>query len=190
MVDNLMAPGSSPSLENKPNDNNLAIAELKEDEYNFVSALQIIESGSLSMVLKAITELNVFGIMAKARQDHQLSAKEIVDQLQPAVQNPNAASMLDRMLRLLAAYSVVSCSVGQDRTGRAERRYGLGSLSKLFVEDENAVSLGPLLSFVTDSVMRAPWLVLSFLSLPLHIKVLLCLVGRGLMSLTFPYVEF
>lgn len=160
-VDNIMAPGSSPSLENNPNDNNFATAEVEEDECNFVSALQIIESGSLSMVLKAVAELDVFGIMAKAGQGqdqgHQLFAKEIVDQLQPAVRNPNAASMLDRMLRLLATHSVVSCSVGPDSAGRVERRYGLAPLSKLFVEDENAVSLGPLLSFVTDSVMRTPW---------------------------------
>ena len=160
-----MAPGSSLPLENKPNDtNNVVTAEVEEDEYNFVSALQIIESGGLPMVLNAIADLDVFGVMAKVGQGHQLSAKEIMDQLQPTVQNPNAASMLDRMLRLLATYSVVSCTVGPDSSGRVERRYGLAPLSKLFVADENAVSLGPLLSFVTDSVMRAPWLVLSFIT--------------------------
>ncbi|XP_048503939.2 cathecol O-methyltransferase 1 [Beta vulgaris subsp. vulgaris] len=84
------------------------------------------------MALKAAVELNIFDIMAKAGPDRLLSPKEIVAEL-PASQNPDAASMLDRVLRLLACHSVVSCSFENTAAvgGGVERRYGLSPTSSM-----------------------------------------------------------
>ncbi|XP_010687485.3 cathecol O-methyltransferase 1 [Beta vulgaris subsp. vulgaris] len=132
--------------------------EVEDDDANFVAATLIMQSGTLSMAMKAAVELNIFDIMAKAGLDRLLSPKEIVAEL-PASQNPDAASMLDRVLRLLACHSVVSCSFEHTAAvgGGVERRYGLSPISKFFVGDENGVSLGPFLSLTEDPIVRASW---------------------------------
>lgn len=129
-----------------------------DDDAHFLAAAQIMQSGVLPMALKAAVELNIFKIMAKAGPDRLLSPKEIAAEL-PASHNPDASSMLDRVLRLLACHSVVSCSFEHTATvgGGVERRYGLSPISKLFVGDENGISLGPFLSLVEDPIVRASW---------------------------------
>ncbi|MED6179216.1 hypothetical protein PIB30_115055, partial [Stylosanthes scabra] len=52
------------------------------------------------MALKTTIELGVFDIIAKAGEGAKLSAKDIVDRI--GTNNPEAPSMLDRVLRLLA----------------------------------------------------------------------------------------
>ncbi|XP_031253949.1 caffeic acid 3-O-methyltransferase-like [Pistacia vera] len=91
------------------------------------------------IVLKAAIELNLFAIMAKAGPGAHISASEIVSQL--PTNNPSAASMLDRMLRLLASHSMLKCSLRTLEDGRVEKLYALTPSSQLFVSNDDELSL-------------------------------------------------
>ena len=85
--------------------------------------------------------------------------------------NPDAAAMLDRMLQLLASYSVLTCSVAEaDASISSQRRvYGLAPVAKYFMQNRTygagrGVSLGPLLALLQDKVFIDSW---SVFSLPL-----------------------
>lgn len=82
---------------------------------------------------------------------------QIVSQL--PTQNPEAPIMLDRMLRMLASYSLFTSSLVDDPTihGSVHRVYGLGPISKYFVKNENGASLGPLLDLLQDKVLTDIW---------------------------------
>ncbi|CAA7057576.1 unnamed protein product [Microthlaspi erraticum] len=72
--------------------------------------------------------------------------------------------MIDRLLRLLIAYSVCTCKLVQDEEGRDTRTYGLGKVGKKFVKDEDGISIAPYVilsciqtngtiwSYLTDSI--------------------------------------
>lgn len=164
---------SNSSASEKPttiSNTNLQLPDHEEQEdADFLAAAQILQSGTLPLALKTAVELNIFGIMAKAGLP--LSPNEIAAEL-PACQNPDAPSLLDRVLRLLACHSVVSCSVVEAADGNVERRYGLGVISRFFVGDENGISLGPFISLVEDPIVRASWLVLSFLFFSMNLVLL------------------
>ncbi|GAB2291142.1 hypothetical protein Dimus_025399 [Dionaea muscipula] len=102
------------------------------------------------MVMHAAMQLNLFEIIA---ENGPLTAVEIAGKL-PS-QNPEAPAMLDRMLRMLATYSVVTCSV----VGDGRRVYGLAPVAKYFVRNEDGVSFCPLMDLGVDRVMVESWLV-------------------------------
>ncbi|CAA7391545.1 unnamed protein product [Spirodela intermedia] len=58
----------------------------------------------------------------RAGSGAQLFPEEIVAQL--PTENQEAAVMVDRILRLLASYSILICSVVNDEVRKARRRYG------------------------------------------------------------------
>ena len=74
--------------------------------------------------------------------------------------NPNAATMLDRILRMLACHSVLGCSVVVDDFRSFQRLYSLSSVSKHFVRNEDGVSLGPFMALLQDKVFLDSWCVL------------------------------
>ncbi|XP_044491300.1 caffeic acid 3-O-methyltransferase-like isoform X2 [Mangifera indica] len=69
-----------------------------------------------------------------------------------SAQNKDAPLMVDRILRLLASYSVLTCNVVD-----LERLYGLTPVSKYFVRDQNGVSLCPLMALVQAKVFMDSW---------------------------------
>ncbi|MED6197568.1 hypothetical protein PIB30_057646 [Stylosanthes scabra] len=73
--------------------------EHQEEDDGFLIS-QMAWSIVVPMALRTTIELGVFDIIAKAGEDAKLSAKDIVDQI--GTNNPEAATMLDRVLRLLA----------------------------------------------------------------------------------------
>ncbi|QHN91988.1 hypothetical protein HN51_050268 [Arachis hypogaea] len=74
----------------------------QEQEDGFLIARQITSSSVVvPMVLRTAIELGVFEIIAKEGESAKLSAKGIVDHI--GTNNPEGASMLDRLLRLLAS---------------------------------------------------------------------------------------
>ncbi|KAJ0079787.1 hypothetical protein Patl1_23255 [Pistacia atlantica] len=91
------------------------------------------------IVLKAAIELNLFAIMAKVGPGAHISASEIASQL--PTNNPSAASMLDRMLRLLASHSMLKYSLRTLEDGRVEKLYALTPSSQLFVSNDDELSL-------------------------------------------------
>uniref|UniRef100_A0A7C9DQU9 O-methyltransferase dimerisation domain-containing protein n=1 Tax=Opuntia streptacantha TaxID=393608 RepID=A0A7C9DQU9_OPUST len=106
-------------------------------------------------VVKAIIDLNVFEIIRRSGGAAQLSAAEIAAQLDTA--NPDAATVLDRMLRLLAAFSVVTSSLRSLPDGGSERVYGLAPVCKYLTKNEDGVSFAPTSFISHDRVLTQVW---------------------------------
>ncbi|KAG5601238.1 hypothetical protein H5410_032608 [Solanum commersonii] len=136
--------------------NQLPISIGSEKEGNFTYAMQLLSSSVLPFVLNSTIELDVFEILAKAN-DTQLSSSQIVSKM--ACNNPiDAANMLDRMLYVLATYSLLTCSINNNNV----RVYGLSPVGKMFVSDnEDGASLGPVLALLQHKVLINTWFGLS-----------------------------
>ncbi|CAI9114776.1 OLC1v1015574C2 [Oldenlandia corymbosa var. corymbosa] len=135
---------------------------IEDEEQHFSYAMQLVGSASLPMVLMAAVRLDLFAIIAGAGPGAKLSASEIADR-NSLLTNPNAASMLDRMLRLLASHSVLTCSSvdgggdGGSQRVYGQRVYGLAPVAKYFVRNKRGVSLGPFLDLNNDIVITQTW---------------------------------
>ncbi|KAK6247726.1 hypothetical protein QUC31_019291 [Theobroma cacao] len=128
----------------------------EQNQESFSYAIQIVTSNALPMSMHAAIQLQLFEIIAKAGPDAKLSPKEIAAQLR--TKNPDAPSMLDRLLRVLASHNIVGCSVADDEQGNnPQRLYSLTPVSKFFVPNEDGVSLGPLMSLLQDKVFLDSW---------------------------------
>ncbi|KAK2649939.1 hypothetical protein Ddye_017428 [Dipteronia dyeriana] len=122
-----------------------------EEEAYYAYANNLALSVVLPMALRTAVELDVFNIIAKAGPGAKLSPSEIATQIPTT--NPNAANMLDRILRLLASYRVLDCSLNSGR----ERLYGISRVSKYFVSNEDGVSLAPFLVLPLQRVFLKSW---------------------------------
>ena len=92
-----------------------------------------------------------------------LCAKDIAAHLR--CKNPEAANMLDRILRVLASHSVLNCSVVEDdnpKLGSFKRLYSLAPLAKHFACNDDGVSLGPFIALAQHKVYLDSWLVFFF----------------------------
>lgn len=128
----------------------------EEEEQHFSYAMQLVTTGSLPMVLLAAIRLDVFEIIAEAGPSAQLSPSEIATRL--SLKNPDASLMLDRMLRLLATHSVLTCAgAAGEGEGAIPRVYGLSPVSKYFVRNPEGASLGALLALLQDKVFTDSW---------------------------------
>ena len=128
--------------------------QLPEDE--LCSYAMTIAAGSIPpMVLRAVVELDVLEIIKKAGVGASLSPEEIAAQL--PTKNPEAASMLDRMLRLLASYCVLSYSLQTLPDGRVQRLYGLAPVCKFLTKNDDGVSLGALSLTIQDKILMKSW---------------------------------
>jgi caffeic acid 3-O-methyltransferase / acetylserotonin O-methyltransferase len=134
-----------------------------EDE-ECMFAMQLASASVVPMALKAAIELDVLEIIAKAGPGAQLSPSHIVSQL--PTQNPDAPTMLDRILRLLASYSILTCSLSNDKDGRVERLYGLAPVCKFLVKNQDNVSIAPLVLMNHDKVLMESW----YLSISLNLS--------------------
>ncbi|XP_042509161.1 caffeic acid 3-O-methyltransferase-like [Macadamia integrifolia] len=114
-----------------------------EEEQSELLAMEMVSASVLPMVLKAALELHVFDIIAEAGPSARLSPLDIASRL--PTQNPDAPRLLDRMLRLLASHSALTCSV----LNHDNRVYGLAPASKLFLKDKDG---GSLASFFTHRI--------------------------------------
>ena len=117
-------------------------------------ALSIASSSSLLMALKATIELDVIGIIHRAGSGAHLSPAQIAAQL--PTKNPDAtASMLDRLLRVLANNSILSCSLRAfPNDGLVERLYGLAPVCRFFAKPHD---FGPMLLLLQDKVFTDAW---------------------------------
>ncbi|RWR80853.1 caffeic acid 3-O-methyltransferase 1 [Cinnamomum micranthum f. kanehirae] len=125
-----------------------------EDE-ECMFAMQLASASVLPMALKAAIELDVLEIIAKSGADGCLSPWEIASQL--PTKNPDAPTMLDRILRLLASYSILTCSLKTHDDGSVERLYGLAPVCKFLVKNQDGVSIAPLVLMTQDKVLMESW---------------------------------
>ncbi|KAA8544821.1 hypothetical protein F0562_019588 [Nyssa sinensis] len=94
------------------------------------------------MAIKAAIELNVFNIISDSGAEAQLSSAEIVSKIPTT--NPNAAAVLDRILRVLGSRSLLSTSSRPCPNGE-ERTYGLSMESRALVTNTDGVCLAPVM---------------------------------------------
>ncbi|PHT87615.1 Caffeic acid 3-O-methyltransferase [Capsicum annuum] len=129
-----------------------------EDE-DFGFALQLASASVLPMVLKSAIELDILEIMAKAGPGAVISPSELAAQL--PTKNPHASVMLDRMLRILAAYSVLHCTLRTLPDGRVERLYSLAPVCKFLTKNADGASVASLLLMNHDKVLMESWYYLT-----------------------------
>ncbi|KAF8034748.1 hypothetical protein BT93_C0914 [Corymbia citriodora subsp. variegata] len=130
-----------------------------EDEDEFLFAMEMNALIGVPMVLKAAVELGILEMLAEngpSGSAPPLSPAEIASRL--STKNPEAPVALDRMMRLLASYSILSCTLAQGPNGDVRRLYGLGPRSKYFMRAHGASTFAaPLLLLLTDKVMTGGW---------------------------------
>ncbi|KAK9130266.1 hypothetical protein Sjap_010753 [Stephania japonica] len=127
------------------------------DDQDFLFAFQLVNASVLPMAMRAAINLNVFEIINKAGEGAHLSSSQIASHFPShCALTPNR---LDRLLRLLASYSVLTCSVSnhKDNDTHVERLYGLTKASKYFVKDRDGSSLAPYLIYAQDKVSLDSW---------------------------------
>ncbi|KAJ1377724.1 Winged helix-like DNA-binding domain superfamily [Sesbania bispinosa] len=149
----------APSLEFNGEDNNVILGGHTQQDDGVNLAIQWVSSIVFPLTLQAVTELGIFDIIAKSGEGAKLSANDIASQI--GTNNPEAPIMLDRLLRYLASYSVLHCSILQDTqrlgSGSPQRLYSLTPASKYFLTDADGVSLGPFLALLMDKVPSQSW---------------------------------
>ncbi|KAL7155911.1 hypothetical protein ABFS83_03G108000 [Erythranthe nasuta] len=118
-----------------------------EEDEAAVLAMAACSSYMLPMTLNAAVELDLFEIIAGAGDGAHLSASDVASRLTTAADG--AAVVLGSMMQLLAANSLLTCSVDVLADGGVERRYGLSPAGKFFAKDEGGASLCQSLSFTT-----------------------------------------
>ncbi|KAK8586036.1 hypothetical protein V6N13_130562 [Hibiscus sabdariffa] len=128
--------------------------QVSDEEANLF-AMQLASASVLPMVLKSAIELDLLEIMAKAGPGASLSPKEVASKLPTT--NPDAPVMLDRILRLLASYSILTCSLRNLPDGKVERLYGLGPVCKFLTKNEDGVTLSALSLMNQDKVLMESW---------------------------------
>lgn len=131
--------------------------QASDDEEAVLCAMQLANAASLPMVLKAALELDVLEIMARScpAAGGLISPAEIAAQLPTS--NVEAPAMLDRILRLLASYSILTCKLDELPGGKVQRLYGLAPVCKFLTKNEDGVSLAPLCLMHHDKVHMASW---------------------------------
>ncbi|MED6222661.1 hypothetical protein PIB30_066450 [Stylosanthes scabra] len=125
------------------------------DEEANLFAMQLASASVLPMVLKSAIELDVLEIIAKAGPGIHLSPADIAAKLPTT--NLDAPVVLDRMLRLLACYNILSHSLRTRPDGKVERLYGLAPVAKFLVKNEDGVSLSALNLMNHDKVLMESW---------------------------------
>ncbi|KAK1431451.1 hypothetical protein QVD17_07910 [Tagetes erecta] len=124
------------------------------NEDTFSYAMELTNSTSLTMVLVNTIKLKVLETIVEAGPDARLSSHDIASRL--STSNLDAPDMLDRMLRLLATNSIVTCTE-RIQGSRRVRLYGLTPVAKYFIPNEDEASLGPFMQLVQDKVFIDNW---------------------------------
>lgn len=136
-----------------------------QDANEFTRGMQLNGGTVLGMVMKAAIELDLFEIIAKASTVNgtspfgddakKMSSDDIVAQL--PTQNPAAPAMLDRILRFLAAKSILNWTTVVGEDSKEKNLYGLTSTCKYYISDEDGMSLAPMLVMLHDKVITDSW---------------------------------
>ncbi|KAK1431449.1 hypothetical protein QVD17_07908 [Tagetes erecta] len=131
---------------------------MSSNEEHFTYAMELVYSTSLPMVLLSTIKLKVLEAIAEVGPDAQLSGHDIASRL--SIPNKDAPDMLDRMLRLLASHSIVTCTE-EVHESTPIRMYGLTPVAKYFIPNEDGASLSPLLQLLLDKTLIDSWYALE-----------------------------
>ncbi|EEF42078.1 caffeic acid 3-O-methyltransferase [Ricinus communis] len=129
------------------------MSDPNQEEETGKLAIRLANAVVLPMVLKSALELNVIDIISIATSSGgaSLSPSEIASKI--PTENPDAPILLDRMLRLLASYDILHCSLVTKENGEVERLYSAKPICKFLVINEGQErSVAPLFLLHHDEV--------------------------------------
>lgn len=142
-------------MNHNSNGNHAPLISLDKDEELAGKAVALANTIALPMIIKSAFELNLLDIiLSQGDQGAYISTSELASRI--GAKNPNAPIILDRMLRLLASHSILTCQL-QKGDGGAQRVYGPAPLCKYLASGDGQGSLGPLLALHHDKVMIDSW---------------------------------
>ncbi|KAL3651250.1 Caffeic acid 3-O-methyltransferase 1 [Castilleja foliolosa] len=118
-------------------------------------ATQLAIATAFLAALKSAIELDLLELIKKSGPGALVSPAELAAQV--STTNPAAADMIDRILRLLASYSVLKCSLKTLPDGGVERLYSLAPVCVLLTKNDDGVSLAPLLLLNQDVALKSSW---------------------------------
>ncbi|XP_073127652.1 caffeic acid 3-O-methyltransferase 2-like isoform X1 [Henckelia pumila] len=127
----------------------------KDDASNLLFAMQLASACVLPHVLKVALELDLLELMKKKGPHAFVSSAELATEIPTT--NPEAHNTVDRILRLLASYSILNCKVKTLPNGGVERLYSLAPVCKFYTKDDDGFSLAPLLFMNLDKVHSETW---------------------------------
>ncbi|KAK1273923.1 Caffeic acid 3-O-methyltransferase [Acorus gramineus] len=136
-------------------EHNSRTASEEEEEAACLYSMILASSSILPMTLKAAVELDLLEIIAAAGPGAEISPSEVASQLPTS--NPDAPVMLDRILRLLASYKILTCSLVEGEDGKVTRLYGLAPVAKFLTKNEDGVSMAALVLMNQDKVLMESW---------------------------------
>ncbi|XP_078171534.1 caffeic acid 3-O-methyltransferase-like [Carex rostrata] len=112
-----------------------AAADVEAEEIEFLR-MNMLGTPILQMTLMTAMELGVLDILVKGCRDAQLTmtADDVAAQI--TTHNPQAATMLDRMLRLLASFNIVNCTLEKGAENKVVRRYGPARICKTLTKND------------------------------------------------------
>uniref|UniRef100_A0A0E0GXQ8 O-methyltransferase domain-containing protein n=1 Tax=Oryza nivara TaxID=4536 RepID=A0A0E0GXQ8_ORYNI len=133
-----------------------------DEEAACLQAFELMCIFTVPMTLKAAIELGLLDALAAAGDGRALTADELAAARLPdaAPDKAEAASSVDRMLRLLASFDVVKCSTEAGPGGEPpRRRYSPAPVCRLFTAGGNSHrgSLAPSVLFGVDEDYLCTW---------------------------------
>lgn len=134
----------------------VAPSPLSEEDEACLRAMLFSSAHVFPMILNAATQLGLFDIIARAGPGAQLSPSEMASEL-GAMNQQEVPPKLDRMLRLLASHSLLTCSMKTPEGGKVERLYGLTPASQFFVKNDGEESLASLLALSLHPAPQQVW---------------------------------
>ncbi|KAI5022392.1 hypothetical protein ZWY2020_059122 [Hordeum vulgare] len=151
-MDKISAPffsGTSPAA--------ASVAGVDEDDRLCFQAQELMFAYNISMVLRAAIQLGLLDALSAAG-GKALTPNELVENVETSSNKAEAAAAVDRILRYLSCFNVVTCSseaAGPD--GTLVRRYTTGPLCRWLTKDRGDGTLSPFAVFVVDPDHLFPW---------------------------------
>ncbi|PIN13653.1 Caffeate O-methyltransferase [Handroanthus impetiginosus] len=115
----------------------------KPDEEACLFAMHLTTSSVLPMILKTAIELDLLELIKKTGAKATASAAELAAQLPR--NNPDGADIIDRILRLMVAHSVLVCGLKLLPDGG------------FFARNEDGLSVGTPCLKIQDGAWMEPW---------------------------------
>ncbi|XP_010521262.1 PREDICTED: indole glucosinolate O-methyltransferase 3-like [Tarenaya hassleriana] len=159
-ITNLLEKSLSPNPNPNPNPSFKPNEEVEDDGYEGIRAGRIANAVAFPMVLKAAFEIGVIDAIASAGEGAWVSPSEIARRLPIKPTNPHAPVLLDRMLRLLASYDMVTVQARENgRTGETETVYATKPICRFFLSNNNqdSGSVVPLFLVTHSDVFIKMW---------------------------------
>ncbi|CAN8294682.1 unnamed protein product [Cochlearia groenlandica] len=127
----------------------------EEDEQDMLLTMQLSGLRIVPYAIKTAIELDLFEIIAKAGPLGQTHLSPLDLASKSGAKNPDAPTMIDRLLRLLCGYSVCTCKVVKDDGNEKEYRvYGIGKAGKKLIKNEDGLSYAPCVTFINPKIQN------------------------------------